>query len=325
MAATCWRNRPIAQRLNRDTDEPLTIGLMSRISGRSGAACALLLLVTALLSAQSPAADPLPGVDLNGLTPAQKATVLKIAAARDCGCGCGMKVSECRVKDPNCSYSKGVAMVLVAALKSGKTEAEAVAAADASNWAHPPVQDTRILGDPVKIPTEGAPTLGPANAKVKLVEFSDFQCPFCVLAVPQIAALLKAYPDQVSLTFKQFPLDEHSQAALAAVAALAAQRQGKFWPMHDALFAQQGRLSEKIILELAGKVGLSMMRFDADLHSADLKMAVQKDEQDGEKAGVAGTPTLFVNGRRYNGPVKLDILRTVIDGELNQPATANKL
>lgn len=287
-------------------------------------AVASFVMATAMLLAQTAATDPLPGVDLNGLSPAQKATVLKIAAARDCGCACGMKVSECRVKDPGCSYSKNIATVLVTAFRSGKTEAEAIAAANASPYAHPPAQDTRILGDPVKIPTDGAPTIGPANAKIKLVEFSDFQCPYCVMAKPQIDALLKAYPGQVNLTFKQFPLDEHSQAALAAVAALAAQRQGKFWPMHDALFAQGGRLSQKVILDIAGKIGLSMMRFDADIRSPELLSAVQKDQQDGIAAGVNGTPTLFVNGKHYNGPIKMEILHVVIDGELNQLAAAKK-
>jgi protein-disulfide isomerase len=257
-------------------------------------------------------------VDLTGLSAEQKATAVKILAARDCGCTCGMKVTECRVKDPNCAYSKGVASTLVAALKAGKTEAEAIAAADASQWAHVPARDTRILGDVVKIPTDGAPVIGPANARVKLVEFSDFQCPFCILAKPQIDLALKAYPDDVSLTFKQFPLDTHSQAAVAAVAALAAQKQGKFWPMHDALFAQKGDLSQKAIMEIAGKIGLSLMTFNADLQSPELKKAMNRDEQDGLNAGVEGTPTLFMNGRRYNGAIKLDGLKLAIEQELKK-------
>ena len=179
---------------------------------RSSTLAAAFVLGAALLSAETPA-SPLPGVDLSGLTDAQKAMVVKVMSARECGCTCGMKVGECRMKDPNCSYSKGVASVMAAALKSGKTEAEAIAAADASQWAHLPAQDTRLLSDAVRIPTDGSPVIGPANAPVKLVEFSDFQCPFCILAKSEIEAVLKAYPNQVSLTFKQFPLEEHSQAA----------------------------------------------------------------------------------------------------------------
>ena len=273
-----------------------------------------------LLGAQLLAADSLPGVDMSGLTPGQTTLVLKILEAHDCGCGCGMKIAECRRKDSACSYSKGLAKTVIDAIKGGKTEAEAIAAADKSQWAHAPAQDTRILSDAVTIPTEGSPITGPVNAPVKLVEFSDFQCPFCILATPQIQALLKTYGDKVSLTFKQFPLDMHSQAAAAAAAAIAAQKQGKFWQMHDALFEQQGHLSPQIIMQIAGKIGLSLVRFQADLNSDEVKRTVARDLDDGEKAGVSGTPTIFVNGQRYNGPVKMEALKPIIDAELKLPA-----
>ncbi len=279
----------------------------------------------AWMAAQAGASDPLPGVDLSGLTAAQRAAVVKILSARECGCTCGMKVAECRVKDPACGYSKGVSMVLVEAIKSGKGEAAAIALADASQWAHLPAEDTRILGDPVKLSTEGAPVTGPADAKIKLVEFSDFQCPYCIMATPQLQALLKMYPGQVSLTFKQFPLDNHSQAAVAALAALAAQKQGKFWEMHDALFAQNGHLSRDIILGIASKIGLSIMRFSADLNSPELKKVVERDVAEGEKAGVQGTPTVFINGQRYNGAVKTAPLKGIIDAELKANATTAAL
>ena len=286
-----------------------------------GIAC---LFFGSVLSFGQAGPEALPGVDLSGLTASQKDAVIKVMTARECGCTCGMKVTECRMKDPNCSYSKGVASVVVAALKSGKSEAEAIAAADASQWAHLPAQDNRILSDAVNIRTEGAPIIGPADAKVKLVEFSDFQCPFCILAKSEIDLVLKTYPGQVSLTFKQFPLDEHSQAALAAVAAMAAQKQGKFWPMHDALFAQRGNLSPQTVMTIAGKLGLGLMQFEADLRSADLKRAVEQDRLDGERAGVMGTPTIFVNGQKYNGPVRMSALKTVIDGQLKKPSVSKK-
>ena len=296
--------------------------------GMRGVMCrvgTLLLICVAgvgLLSVPAAGADALPGVDMSGLTPGQTTLVLKILESHDCGCGCGFKIAECRVKDSACSYSKGLAKTIVEAIKSGKNEAEAMDAANKSQWAHQPEQDTRILSDAVKIPTDGSPVTGPANAPVKLVEFSDFQCPYCILATPQIQALLKAYNGQVSLTFKQFPLDMHSQAAAAALAAIAAQKQGKFWQMHDALFEQQGRLSPQIIMQIAGKIGLGLVRFKADMNSDEVKKTVARDLDDGEKAGVAGTPTLFVNGQRYNGAVKAASLKPIIDAELKLPAKA---
>ncbi len=278
-----------------------------------------LAMVAIVATAQGPRVeDALPGVDLHGLSPAQKATVQKVLAEHDCTCGCGMKVGECRMKDPGCSRSKGLASVIVDAIRSGKSEKEAILAADNSNFGK--AAETKILSDAVKIPTEGAPAEGATNPKITLVEFSDFQCPYCIIAAGELHRVMDAYPNQVSLVFKQFPLDEHSQAALAAAASLAAQRQGKFWPMHDTLFAQRGRLSPLVINGLAEKMGLDMKRFDADLHSPELQKIIVHDIEDGERAGVAGTPTIFVNGQRYNAAVSLAVLKPVLDEELKKIA-----
>jgi protein-disulfide isomerase len=255
--------------------------------------------------------------DMTGLTAAQKATVEKILNSRDCPCGCSMKVAVCRTVDPSCSYSAGLADVVVSAIRKGKTEAQARAEADASKWAH--IQPPKTLEDPVSIPVAGAPETGPADAPLTLVEFSDFQCPYCAAAVPQIRAILGAYPKQVKLVFKQFPLQTHPQADLAAAAAVAAQRQGKFWPMHDALYESQDDLSRKRILVLAQKAGLDMQKFENDLDSTEVREKVVRDVQDGDKAGVEGTPTLFINGQRYNGAINLQILKPLLDAALKTP------
>ncbi len=129
---------------------------------------------------------------------------------------------------------------------------------------------------------------------------------------------MNAYPDKIKLVFKEFPLDTHSQAALAADAAIAANKQGKFWPMHDALFAHRRDLSRGSILALAGTVGLDMKRFQADLDSPDTKKTVARDMEDGDRAGVEGTPTVFINGRKYNGPLDLPEMRKIIDEQLKK-------
>jgi protein-disulfide isomerase len=267
-------------------------------------------------------ADTLPGVDFNGLTSAQKATVLKILREHDCSCGCGMKMAQCRVQDPNCSYSKGLASEVIQAIKTGKSETDALAAASASKWAH--VQQPRVLEDPIAIPVGGAPSLGPQNAPITLVEFSDFQCPYCAAAAPELAAVLKAYPTQIKLIFKEYPLDTHSQAALAAAAAAAAHKQGKFWPMYDAMFAARNDLSRDNLVALAQKNGLDLKRFQADLDSTEVKEAITRDVQDGDRAGVSGTPTLFIDGQKYNGPIELESLKPVLDAELKHPALAGQ-
>ncbi len=286
---------------------------------RSAGLC--LLAACALLAQDWKTADSLPGVDFGSLNSAQKATVLKILREQGCSCGCNMKLAECRMVDPNCSYSRGLGEVIIAAVRQGESEADAIKAAQASNWAH--VQPTKLLDDPVSIPTAGAPALGPSNASITLVEFSDFQCPYCIAAFPEIGAILRAYPTQVRLIFKEYPLEMHAQAELAADAAVAAHKQGKFWPMYNAMFGSRD-LSRPTLIALAQKSGLDMKRFEADLGSTETRETVIRDIQDGDRAGVQGTPTIFINGKRYNGPLLETSLKPILDAELHPSAPANQ-
>ena len=272
-----------------------------------------------LLAQEWQTVTSLAGVDFSGLTPARKTLALKALRTQACTCGCDMKVAECRVKDPNCSYSRGLASVTVGAIKAGKNADEAIAESKASKFGVRPTP--KLLDDPKPIPTLGSPETGPANARITLVEFSDFQCPYCSKAVVQINATLKAYPNDVRLIFKQYPLVElHPAAAISAVASLAAHAQGKFWPMHDVMFANRPKLSRQSILAWAKEIGLDMQRFTADLDSDAIQKAVIRDHADGDKAGVEGTPTVFVNGQRYNGDLAPDAFKPVIEGELKRLA-----
>ncbi len=263
----------------------------------------------------------LPGVDLNGLPESQKASVLKVLREQGCSCGCSMKLAECRVTDTGCAYSTGLATTFVNAVKAGKSEKDALAATAASKWAHTQPAN-RLLDDPISIPVSGSPFLGPQNAPITLVEFSDFQCPYCAAAVPEIKALLNAFPTQVKFIYKQYPLEIHSQADLAAAAAIAAQKQDKFWPMHDALYDHYQDLSRKSILALAQKAGLNMERFENDIDSTEVRETVVRDVQDGNDAGVEGTPSLYVDGQRYNGPILMSALKPVVSEELQHPPVA---
>src|SRR5450631_1600538 len=291
---------------------------MRSLTSRSKWIVGLALGGAALLLAQEwQTVTDLAGVDFTGLAPARKTLALKTLRAQACTCGCDMKIAECRVKDPNCSYSRGLASVTVAALKAGKSADEAIAESKASKYGTRPTP--KLLDDPVPIPTVGSPVTGSADARITLVEFSDFQCPYCSKAMAQINATLKAYPNDVRLIFKQYPLFElHPAAGIAAAAALAAHQQGKFWPTHDVMFANRARLSRQSILGWAKDIGLDMLRFVADLDSDAVKKAVLRDQADGDKAGVEGTPTLFVNGQRYNGDLAPDAFKPVIEGELKR-------
>src|ERR1035438_8927302 len=265
---------------------------MGALRSRSRWIAGMVLSGAALLWAQDwQTATELAGVDLTGLTPAKRTLALKAL--------------------------RTLASITVGAIKEGKSVDEAIAESKASKFGTRPTP--KLLDDPVPIPTLGSPVMGPADARITLVEFSDFQCPYCSKAMVQINATLKAYPNDVRLIFKQYPLFElHPAAGIAAAAALAAHRQGKFWPMHDVMFANRARLSRQSIQVWARDIGLDMLRFMADLDSEDRKKAVLRDQADGDKAGVEGTPTVFVNGQRYNGNLAPEAFQPVIEGELKR-------
>ena len=275
-----------------------------------------LIFAAVLLAQDWKTATSLNGVELNGLTPAQQANALKLLRTRSCTCGCDMKLAECRTQDPNCSKSKGIAKIVTDSLRSGKSMDDTIAAVEASPLSKLP----KILDDPVNIRTEGSPVLGPASARITIVEFSDFQCPYCAQAVVKMRAVMKAFPTQVKLIFKQYPLEFHSQAGLAAQAAFAAHQQGKFWQLHDLMFANRNDLSRQKILSLASGLGIDMVRFTRDMDSAETKKAVERDEAEGDQVGVEGTPTFFIDGQRYTGSLEMDAIRPILEAELKKPA-----
>lgn len=158
-----------------------------------------------------------------------------------------------------------------------------------------------------------SPARGPAEAPITIVEFSDYQCPYCARAEPLVAEAVAAYPDQVRVVFKHYPLVSiHPQAMPAALAATAAGKQGKFWEMHEKLFANQRALAPEQIREYARQLNLDLARFDADLASDEVKTAVRRDIALAQRLGVRGTPTIFVNGRLLQNRT-LDGFRALVD------------
>jgi len=254
----------------------------------------------------------LPGIDFTGLSPAQKTSALKILREQGCSCGCDMKVAECRVKDPVCGVSRSLAAMVIKELKAGKSPAEVggMLAEEAKKGPAP----RPLLEEPVSISTEGDPVRGPANAKITIVEFSDFQCPYCAVAAGKVNTLLTQNKD-VKLVFKQFPLDIHGQARLAAQASLAAGAQGKFWELHDKMFANYRKLSRENILAWAKDIGLDVPKFTQDLENPAYKKTVTREMNEGVNLGVSGTPSFFINGKKYNGPIEPEQLKPILDAE----------
>jgi protein-disulfide isomerase len=170
------------------------------------------------------------------------------------------------------------------------------------------MQAELVAGDP--------PAAGPKDAKVTVVEFSDFQCPFCARAAQTIEQLRKKYDGKVRFVFRQFPLPNHNEAQPAARAALAAHAQGKFWQYHARLFADQRKLDAASLERHAAAEGLDLARFRKDLDSEAISNRVMGDQLLGANISVSGTPTVFVNGKRINDPGDLELMAREIESAL---------
>lgn len=156
-----------------------------------------------------------------------------------------------------------------------------------------------------------SPTIGSKQFTTVLIEFSDFECPYCGEAQTTLKSLLEKYPNQFTLVYKHFPLFQiHEQALPAAKAAYAAQKQGKFWPYHDALFANQKKLGESLYLDIAKNLNLDLAQFQRDSNLAD--SAIQKDLQLARQLGLSGTPSFIINSPKVAGPVKLSDIEDIL-------------
>ncbi|MBD2164816.1 DsbA family protein [Calothrix membranacea FACHB-236] len=160
-----------------------------------------------------------------------------------------------------------------------------------------------------------SPTIGSLQSKIVLVEFSDFQCPYCAEAHKTLKQLLAKYPDKFTLVYKHFPLMPiHDQALPAAKAAWAAYQQGKFWEYHDALFTHQQKLGEELYLSTAKSLNLDVEKFQADAFGANsiAEQAIRKDIQLAEKLGIGGTPFFIMNSNNFSGVVQLSNIESLL-------------
>jgi protein-disulfide isomerase len=168
-----------------------------------------------------------------------------------------------------------------------------------------------------EVSVDGAPFRGSATAPVAIVEFSDFQCPFCKQVVPTLTQVLSGYGEKVKLVYRDFPLDTiHPQARKAAEAVRCAQDQGKFWEYHDALFANSPNLSPEQLTTYAEQLGLNLPSFERCLASGTHAASVQKSINEGIRLGVTGTPAFFINGELLSGAQPLESFVRVIEREL---------
>lgn len=191
---------------------------------------------------------------------------------------------------------------------SKKKDEQAVAAAKAQEQK---MEDQ--FKNPVKVEIGDSPFKGPKDAKVEVVAFSDFQCPYCSKGKDIVDQLAKEYPKDVKIAFKHLPLDFHPQAMPASKASFAAGKQGKFWEMHDYIFDNQSKLSDAFYPEAAKELKLDLAKFKKDFEDPATEARIQKDLDQAKALGVQGTPNFFINGVNLRGAYPLPEFKKVID------------
>jgi protein-disulfide isomerase len=245
-------------------------------------------------------------VDLTGVGDSDRAAFAKLLGKLPSPCGKAHSLEVSLRTDPSCKRSVFGARFALKLVKDQFLPSE--------------VEDKyqeRFLAPRLTIDTSAAPLRGDAKAPVTIVEFSDFQCPFCKRIQSTLEPLLQEYRGQVKLYFKNFPLSMHPYSATTAAAAIAAGKQGKFWQFHDKVFGGDQEQEAMADLErYAGEIKLDIPKWKADIEPS--RAQVNKDRTDGEALNIRSTPTLYINGRHFTGTPNLEELKDWIDEELNK-------
>lgn len=242
-------------------------------------------------SAETPKAIDLPGVDTSKLTPREKEQWSSYVSELLAPCSDQpVSVAQCVVEKRACETCLPAARFLAHQVTKGKTRSQAEEAFRA-----------RFSPDTVKeVEVGDSPSKGASEPLVTIVEWADFECPFCGRASPLLGTVVENHKQRVKLVFKHYPLSAHEHAEAAARAAVAAGMQGKFWEMHDIMFQNQNSLDEAGLERLAKDIGLDIAKFKTDLRSEAVADAVAADRKQGDKLGLTGTPMLFINGRYFD-------------------------
>ena len=267
------------------------VGTAARALGAAAGALVALPLVALPLFTTPAAAQALPGIDLQKLAPPDVAALTELMKQGACPCTPKLSLFDC-IAAQSCPEANALASYGADKFREG-LGAEQVQEAVIRKYLldHTPAQSFELTDTPVK---------GDPQADIVVVEFADFECPHCAQMRDILADLLKKHPKGIKIYFKQFPIGVHPQSEKAARATLAAHKQGRFWPMHDLCFQNQGRLDDSSYGKFAAEIGLNLEKFKADMDSEAVGKQVQRDREEGMAAGLQGTPTLYVNGKLYH-------------------------
>jgi protein-disulfide isomerase len=239
-------------------------------------------------AAPKPAEVNLPGVDLGQLTARERKDWSSQVTELLAPCPeAPVSIAQCVQENRPCKACLPAAQFLLKQVQAGRSKKE---------------RDDAFAArfDPKKVKTlstDGSPEAGPPDAPVTIVEWADFECPACRAFYPELEKLVHRFPGQVRLVYKFYPLPAHTHGEIAARAAAAADKQGKFWEMHHTLFDHQDRLEQADLETYAKQLKLDLPKFRADFTSDDVTTRITKDKKQGEGVGIGGTPTIYINGR----------------------------
>jgi len=232
----------------------------------------------------------LPGVDTSELTAREKADWSRDVSDLLAPCpDQPVSVAQCVKENRNCKQCLPAANFLLKQVRRGRPRAQ-IEAAYRNRFSPDAIQNIDLQDSPAK---------GPSGAPVLIVEFADFECPHCAATRPMLDDLFKRYDGQIRFVYKNFPLGSHQYAEKAARAAIAAHKQNKFWEMEVALFENQANLQPPAVEQLAKSLGLDMPRFMKDWESEAVADFVSRDRKQGERLELTGTPSIFINGRKF--------------------------
>jgi protein-disulfide isomerase len=228
------------------------------------------------------------------------------------GCADPKEVSEIKAKVDEVQATQKDIIAKLDALSQGQKQILAKGPAAAAP--QPPQEDPNKV---FNIPVGNSYAKGPANAPVTIIEFSDFQCPFCAQAAGLVNQVLEAYPNDVRFVYKNYPLPFHKEAMPAAKAAIAAGKQGKFFEMHDKLFENYRTLNSEYYAKAAAELGLDVEKFKKDMEDPATQALVDEEMKQAREADVRGTPTIFINGKKPQGR-SFELYKGIIDAALKE-------
>ncbi len=265
--------------------------------------------VPAPVTAPAPAVSGMVGVDFSKLTTDEASDLIELFKQGICPCDAKSSLYDC-VQARKCDKATELARFGADRFREGLSEDQVREAVVRKYF-----DDFKTFA----FDLSNTPRKGAEKPKVVIVEFADFECPHCALVSRSLTEVVKAYPKDVAVYYKHFPLPMHTDAEVASRASFAAHQQGKFWPMHDLIFANQTALGGTRLEAFATEIGLNLARFKVEMNSVEAAKLVDRDKKEGEDSMLTGTPTLYINGKLYHDEKTTEAIKAHVKKLLATP------